>query len=80
MGFVPWSLPGKPVPVTDHPLSEEPFPNVQSELPLMQRHSISWVLLLVTREEISTSPSTARLEEAVDCSEVTHQPSLLQTE
>ena len=34
-------IPGEPVPVTDHPLSEEPFPNVQSELPLMQFHSIS---------------------------------------
>ena len=26
--------------MTDHPLSEEPFPNVQSELPLTQLHSI----------------------------------------
>ncbi|KAK4807096.1 hypothetical protein QYF61_018437 [Mycteria americana] len=64
-------FPGEPVPVTNHPLSEEPFPNVQSELPLRQLHSIS------SCPQISTSPSAAPLEEVVDCNEVTPQPSLL---
>jgi len=35
------NFPGEPVPVTDHLLSEEPFPNVQSELPLTQLPIIS---------------------------------------
>ncbi|KAK4807107.1 hypothetical protein QYF61_018448 [Mycteria americana] len=74
-------FPGEPVPVTDHPLSEEPFPNVQSELPLRQLHSISSCPIAGhQREEISTSPSPAPHEEVVDCNEVTPQPSLLQAE
>ncbi|KAK4806763.1 hypothetical protein QYF61_005559 [Mycteria americana] len=74
-------FPGEPVPVIDHPLSEEPFPNVQSELPPTQLHSISSCPIAGhQREEISTSPSTAPLEEVVDCNEVTPQPSLLQAE
>ncbi|KAK4806146.1 hypothetical protein QYF61_001069 [Mycteria americana] len=74
-------FPGEPVPVTDHPLSEEPFPYVQSELPLTQLHSISPCPIAGhQREEISTSPSAAPLEEAVGCDEVTPQPSLLQAE
>ncbi|KAK4818862.1 hypothetical protein QYF61_020081 [Mycteria americana] len=64
-------FPGEPVPVTDHPPSEEPFPNVQSELPLMQLHSISSCPIADhQREEISTSPSVDPLEEVVDCNEV----------
>jgi len=62
--------------VTNHLLSEEPFPNFHSELPLMQLHSMS--LCPVTgrqREEISHYPSAALLEEVVDCDEVTPQPS-----
>jgi len=68
------NFPGERVPMTDHHLNEEPFPNVQSQLPLTQLHSIS--LRPVAgheREEISTSPSTAPLEEGVGCDEVTHQ-------
>ena len=34
-------FPGEPFPVTDHPLSKEPFPNVQSELHLTPSHAIS---------------------------------------
>lgn len=34
-------FPGEPVPATDQPLSEEPFPNVHSEVTLMLLHSIS---------------------------------------
>jgi len=69
-------LPAEPVPGTDHPLSEEPFPDVQPELPLMQLHSVSRCLITGhQREEISTSPSAASLEEVVDCDEVTPQAS-----
>jgi len=67
--------------VTNHPFSEEPFLNVQSELPLTQLHSIpSCPATGDEREEISNSSSTAPLEEGVDCNEVTPQPSLLQAE
>lgn len=34
-------FPGKPVLVTNHSPSEELFPNIQCELPLMQLHSTS---------------------------------------
>jgi len=34
LGAVKTDFPGDPVPVTDHSLSEEPSPNVQSEPPL----------------------------------------------
>ena len=44
----------EPVPVTNHPLSEEPFPNVQSELPLVQPHSISSCPVAGHQREIST--------------------------
>jgi len=65
--------------VSEHPLSEEPFPNVQFELSLTQFHTISMCPVAGhQREEISRSPSAAPLEEAADCDEVTPQPSLLQ--
>jgi len=35
------NFPGEPVPVTNHLLSEELFPNVSSELSLTQLRSIS---------------------------------------
>lgn len=50
-------FPGKSLPGTNHLLSEEPFPNVQAELPLMQLHSISSCPATSDqRDEISTSP------------------------
>jgi len=54
--------------VTDHPHSEESLPNVQTELSLMQLHSVS--LCPITshrREKISNSPTAALIEEVVDC-------------
>jgi len=67
--------------VTDHPLCEEPFPNVQSELPLTQLHSIPlYPIAGYQREEISTSRSAALLEEVVDRDEGTPQPALLRAE
>lgn len=49
--------------VTHHPLSEAPFPNVQSELSLIQLHSIS----LSPINSHQRDNSAARLEEVVDC-------------
>jgi len=50
------TAPREPVPVTNHPLGEEPCPNAQSELPLMQLHSISSCPVTDDqREEISSS-------------------------
>lgn len=47
----------QPVPVTDHPLSEEPFPNAQSELPLTPLHCIFLHFLISAHQrEISTCP------------------------
>jgi len=67
--------------MTSHSLREEPFPSVQSELPLMQLHSISLCPFAGhQREMISSSSVTAPFEEVVDCDEVTPQPSLLQAE
>jgi len=45
--------------MTDHPLPEEPFPNVQSELHLMQLHSIFSCPVAHHQREISTSPYAA---------------------
>lgn len=61
-GLVPWprarAVSGEPVPVTNHPPSEEHFSIVQSELALIQLHSIpSHAVAGHQREEISTSPS-----------------------
>ena len=60
--------------MTNHPLSEERLANVQSELLVTQLHSFSLSPVAGhQREEISSSPSAAPLEEAVDCHEVTPQ-------
>ena len=60
--------------MTDHLLSEEAFPNVQSELPLMQLYTISTCPITGQQKQISTSPSAAPLEEVVDCDEVPAKP------
>lgn len=57
--------------------SEEPFPDMHSQLPLMQLHSISSCPIAGhQREEIGTTHSTALLEEAEDYDEITPQPLL----
>ena len=67
--------------MTDNPLSEEPFPNVQSKLSLTHLHSIFlWPISGHQTDEISTSSSTGPLEEVVDYYDVTSQPSLLLAE
>ena len=75
-----WCFDHFPVPVTDHPLSEEPFPIVQPELPLIQFHSISLCPIAGQQREISTSSSPAPLKEVVDCDDITPWASLLQAE
>lgn len=80
----PWCrdhFPSEPVPMTSHPLSEEPFPCVQLEFPLTQPHSISLCPIIGHhKEEINASPSAAPFEEDVDFHEGTPQPSLCQAE
>lgn len=79
----PWQVwccdpfPGKPVPVTDHPLSEEPSPYVQSELPLAQLNAIFFLSCCWSLERgDAIFPSNVPLNQAEDCDEVTiHQPS-----
>lgn len=49
-------LPGDPVPVKDHPLCKELFPNTQPELPLRQLYTIpSGAVARHRRGEISAS-------------------------
>lgn len=56
----------------DHPLGEESFPNIQSELPPVQLHIIPLDPITDHQgEEISTSSSLPPCEEAVDCDKVT---------
>ncbi|KAJ7422115.1 hypothetical protein BTVI_15421 [Pitangus sulphuratus] len=70
-------FPADPLPVTEHPLGDELFPTVQYEVSLAQLHPIpSCPVTGDQGEEISN----ALLEEAVDCSEVSPRPSLLQDE
>ena len=65
-GLVLWPLPWGACSSDQPPSSEEPFPNVQSELALMQLHSISlYPVAGHQRGEISSSPSAVSLEEGV---------------
>lgn len=69
-GLVPWpgarEVPGEPVPVTNHPASEEPFSNVLSELALIQLHSIPSCPFAGSPERDQHLPSTAALEEGAE--------------
>lgn len=47
-------FPGWPVPVTDHPVSEEHFLNVQPELSLMELHSI-FLYPIVGHQRVDTN-------------------------
>lgn len=58
-------FPKKPVSLPNHALSEEPFPNVQSDFPLMLFHSIS-LGPNTSHQRDGISPSAAPLDEAVD--------------
>ena len=51
--------PGEPVPVPNHPLGEEPFPNTQPEPTLPQLQAVpSGPITGHQREEISAYPSS----------------------
>lgn len=61
-------FPRETAPVTNHILSEEPFPKVPSEVPLMQLHLIcSCSIAGHQREEISTWPHSAIIGKVVHC-------------
>ena len=52
--------PGEPVPVLNHPLGEEPFPNIQPEPPLMQLHAVPLGPVAVPREQSSAPAPLVR--------------------
>jgi len=69
-------FPGVADPVPDHPLSEEPFSEIQPEPPQSQLHTIpSDSIIGCKREEISARPSTTPCEEAIGHNEVSTQSS-----
>ncbi|KAJ7418363.1 hypothetical protein BTVI_29591 [Pitangus sulphuratus] len=67
----------EPVPVPNHPLSEEPFSNIQPKPPLTSGHSLRSGH---QREEISVCSFSSLHKEVVDCYEVSPQSPLLQAE
>ncbi|GAB0194069.1 myocardial zonula adherens protein [Grus japonensis] len=70
-------FPGEPVPVPNHPLGEEPFPDIQPKPPLSQLHAIP--LGSITghqREEMNACPFAPPREEAVGHDEVSPQSPL----
>ena len=67
-------FPEDPVPVTNHPLRDDHFPNVQSELSLTVSFH-SFMSCCWSPERDQNLPLRCPLEEAVDCGEVTPQPS-----
>ena len=70
-------IPGELVPVCDHPLGEEPFPDTQLEPPLLQLDSIPLGPITgYQREYMGTCPSAPPCEEAVDDNEVSLSLSL----
>ncbi|GAB0184693.1 hypothetical protein GRJ2_000934600 [Grus japonensis] len=70
-------FPGEPVPVPNHPLSEEPFPDIQPKPPPSQLHSIpSGSITGHQRKEISACPFAPPREEVVGRDEVSPQSPL----
>lgn len=68
-------FPGEPDPVTGRSPSEEPFPNVQSELPVTQLPSVPLCPADGQQAEISIPLSAACLGWGADCHKATPQPS-----
>jgi len=86
-GFEPlqgWGLhhrPGQPIPTPDHSLSEEIFPNIQSEPPLTQLEAIaSRPITGYLGEETNPHLTPTPFQGAVESEKVSPQPPLLQTE
>jgi len=79
MGTPP--LPGQPVPVPDHSLSKDIWPNIQSKPPLTQLEPIaSRPIASYLGEETNPRLATPSLQAAVESNKVPPQPPLLQTE
>ena len=73
-------LPSKPVPVFNHPLSEEMLPYVQSEPPWVQLRTIPTRPVTGSQgEELSTSLCMSPPQEAAGSNEVAPHPPFLQT-
>lgn len=86
MPLKPWQAWGtdhlskKPVPVFDHPLWKETFPNIKSESSSMQAGAIPMNPVAgYQAEETGTFLSTCSPQEAVESKEVTPLPHLLHT-
>lgn len=81
LGALATYFPGEPVPVPDHRLGEEPFPDVQPEPPLSQLQANPLDPVAgYQREEISACLSALPREEAVDHREVSPRSPLLRAE
>lgn len=77
-----WSCdhcPWEPVPVPNHPLSEEHFPNLKLSPPLTQPHAVPSVPVAVTERRAQRCPSTP-LMSSCSCHETSSQPPLLWAE
>ena len=73
-------LSGQPVPMPDHSLGEEIFPNVQSKPALTHLEAISSrPLPFYLGEETNTHLTTTSFEVVVESDQVSPQPPLLQT-
>ncbi|KAK4810721.1 hypothetical protein QYF61_007695 [Mycteria americana] len=77
-----WRLnhfPGQPVPMLDNPFSEEKFPNIQSQPPLVQLEAISSCpITCYLGEETNTHLATTSFQVVVESNKVSPEPSLLQ--
>ncbi|KAK4820813.1 hypothetical protein QYF61_007207 [Mycteria americana] len=74
-------LPGQPLPMLDHSLSKEFFPNIQSKPPLLQLEAISSCpITSYLEEEIDTHLTTTSFQVAVESDKVSPQPPFLQAE
>ena len=74
-------LPRKPIPMSDHSLSKEIFPNIQSKPPLMQLEAIaSRPINSYLGEDTNSCLTTTSFQVVVGSDKVPPQPPLLQTE
>jgi len=73
-------FPGEPVPVPEHPLGAEPFPNTQPDPPLSQLHALPSGPVAVPREQSSAPAPPLPSEGAAGRHEASPQPALLWAE
>ena len=72
--------PGEPVPVPDHPAAEEPFPNTQTELPMLNVRDVPLGPVTAPESRDQCLPLHSPCEEAVGNNEAFPQPPLLWAE